>query len=349
MTTLNKLRQEYGGLALILLIAALTASVLYYVALSKERNQHKRELSLISQIQGSKEKPEDLVSSIEGEVQRMHEDQYWIGILHHVSTALIISFVIILAVELHTRRLSRKDFDEHMEAVKQNVWNALGKRLLGNLIATELEAIMKETASKENCVYVLTFQKPPAGVRADRILVTIECSYSLRRLSDMRDKLSKFPFTCNISGSDKDGVYPRYTRFKNGPSDEKEPAGDHDNPAILKREIQLPATSEGRVEVMLGMELLYQFRDSESFITEVPIEGLSVFLVNLVPDIISEPTVVMLHRCDELKHPTAQTWTFEKALLPGQGFAVSWNPAPALLPAGSNIGVGTTTAPILGT
>jgi len=99
---------------------------------------------------------------------------------------------------------------------------------------------------------------------------------------------------------------------------------DSTNPGIFARDIALPLTSEGRVEVTFGMELAYELRDSETFITEVPIEGLRITVINQVPDLIGPVSVDMIHRCVDAVHSSPETWIFDRALLPGHGFGISW-------------------------
>ena len=327
--------QELGSLALVVVLILLAGALCYFFAEVLEKHIHEQELKFVTQIQSSAETAPTIALKLDGELQAIQQEQHWVVFFRHMSIAFLISLIIILTVELRTRRLTRAEHDRHLEEVKQNVWNAIGKRLLGERIATELEAIMKETAAKQECVYSITFRKPDNELANDRdhIILEVINRFKLRSLSDERKRDRIYPFKSSVAGYQQLGNLPRYTLFSNG-KDETEinPTTDKDNKSLLARNIDLPTTPEGRVEVAVGMEMVYKLHDSEVFITEVPIEGLTIVVKNLAFDIIGGIEIDMIHRCDELERPAEGFWVFPRAILPGQGFYINWKEATKQLP-----------------
>src|SRR5439155_14195274 len=127
-------------------------------------------------------------------------------------------------------------------------------------------------SAKEDCVYVVTFEASGDGgqIPKDSVIVRIENSFNLRNLTGSPGKTHLF--RASITSYEKVGNYPRFTSFKvDGKEHELHPVSDG-----LSRRVPLPDTAEGRVSIALGMQLVYKHRDSESFITEFPIEGLHI-------------------------------------------------------------------------
>ena len=66
---------------------------------------------------------------------------------------------LLLTIEVHTRRLARKDLQTQIQAVTEKTWEGVGRRLLGTKIAEEIDLILKLGAAKEDCRYVFTFEE----------------------------------------------------------------------------------------------------------------------------------------------------------------------------------------------
>jgi hypothetical protein len=308
-------------LLLMLIVVFLLAVVSYLGARWDAATVHSKELSFVTELKQSNRSTEELATSLQVELEALNQREYGVEFLHHLSLAFIISFITILAVEFHTRRQLRRDLDSHLEAVKMNVWEALGKRLLGSRIAVELEAIMKEDAAKEDSSYVITFKPPSDGVPDDRIVVLIENSYKLRNLTGVSGRTHRI--FSSISNYEQIGPYPRFTSFRiNEESQPNQNAVESDNFRTLSKVVSLPEDGEASIAVVVGMEIVYKTRDSESFVTAVPVEGLRVTVVNQVPGKVGPVTVDISSGIAE--HPTDVSWVFNRAMLPGQGFSLNW-------------------------
>ncbi len=316
---------EDNKFLLVMLIVVFLLAVISYLGGRWDASSvHKKELLLVSELKDSMESAETLATRLQVELQDLDRQEYGVEFLHHLSLAFIISFITILAVEFHTRTQMRKDLQLHLEAVKQNVWEALGKRLLGTRIAVELEAIMKEDAAKKDSSYVITFRPPTDGVPDDRVVVLIENSYKLRNLTGVAGRTHRI--FSSISNFEVLGPFPRFTVFKI--NDEPQPISDNAAPSDVKclsKVVPLPEDGEQYVAVVVGMEIVYKIRDSESFVTAVPVEGLRVTVVNQVPGRVG--SIVLDMTSGTAEHQIEGTWSFDRAILPGQGFSLSWREA----------------------
>jgi hypothetical protein len=305
-----------------MLVVVFLLAVVSYLGAAREANSVRDdEKAFLTDLRQSRRSEADLVASLQAELQALDQREYGIEFLHHLSLAFIISFITILAVEFHTRRQMRRDLDSHIEAAQINVWQALGKRLLGSLIAVELEAIMKEDAAKKDSEYVITFKPPNKGFPDDRLVVQIENSYKLRNLTGVPGRTHRI--FSSISNFEKIDSYPRFTSFKI--NDETQPISEAlgpDDSKTLSKVVPLPEDGESSVAVLVGMEIVYKTRDSESFVTAVPVEGLRVTIVNQVPDKVGSVSVDV--SSGKAIQMTDTSWVFERAMLPGQGFSLNW-------------------------
>ncbi len=284
---------------LLMLFVVLLLGIIFYMAGTRtDLRIHARELALVAEIKSAGVQQRDIDAAgvrLQLELEAINQQSYRAGMLHHLSLAFFISFITIIAVEFHTRKLMRKDLQTHLEEVKQNVWQALGKRLLGEQIATELEAIMKEDAAKEDSSYVITFCPPCDGVPNDRVIVRVENAYKLRNLTGVAGRTHQI--RTSISNYERIGVFPRFTEFKVDNRDCLADSVQEDQPGAVRKQVGLPETDDGRISVVLGMEIAYKLRDAETFVTEIPVEGLHVIIVNQTPDRITGPTLDKFGDC----------------------------------------------------
>src|SRR5438270_3592360 len=315
----DSLLEDNKFLILMLVLVFLLAVVSYLSAQWDQLKVHRRELEIVSQLKASHDSTEDLATRLQVELQALDRQEYRAGIWHHLSLAFLISFITILAVEFHTRSRMRKDLQIHLEEVKQNVWEALGRRLLGPRIAKEIEAIMKEYAAKESCVYKITFKPPCEGVPADRVVVVIENSFKVRNLSGTPDRTHRV--RASISNYEPIDPFPRFTAFKIDGKDELAESRDPNNFLFVSKTMRLPEGAQECIVVLISVEVVYKIRDSESFITEVPMEGVEVTVVNQTPDRIGFVGFELFHRSVSPEHPMEGVWRFDGAFVPGQGFA----------------------------
>jgi len=312
--------------AYLLFLIALLAVVTYLLGEWDAMSVHRRELALVPLLKHSQETDEELAARLQVELETLDRQTYRSGAFHHLSLALLISIITILAVENRSKKQMQNEFRDQMDLVKKNVWEALGVRLLGTSIATELESIMKENAAREDCSYVISFLPSPKGIPEDRQLVRVENSFDLRNLTGTQGKIHRI--RASIIGYERFGNFPRFICLTiDGKEQDLTKLVVANDPARISKEVRLPDTQEGRVRVSLGMEVVYKRRDAESFITEIPVEGLHVTVVNQVPGIIGQARLDLFHGSGVAEHPTECTWHYRRALLPGQGFSLIWDPA----------------------
>jgi hypothetical protein len=322
MNNKNRFLDENKFLLSMLVVVLLLAIIAYLGSRWDDAKLRERESRFISGLKQSTDTPEELATRLEIELRDANTAQYGIELLRHLSLAFTISFITILAVEFHTRTQMRKDFQEHMEAVKQNVWEALGKRLLGSRIAVQVEAIMKEDAAKKDASYVITFKPPRDGIPDDRVIVVIENTYKLRNLTGVTGRTHRI--YSNLSNYEELGDLPKFTKFLvNGqPQEVSQYSTTTTDTRSISKVVILPEAENEYVDVVLGMELVYQTRDTESFVTSIPVEGMQINVGNQVPERVGAITVDMSIGVAE--HPLDGFWKVDRAILPGQGFSLSW-------------------------
>jgi len=322
MANENHFVDENKFLLLMLVVVLLLAIIAYLGSRWDDAKLRGRESAFITGLKQSTESAEEQAVRLEVELRDANREQYGVELLRHLSLAFTISFITILAVEFHTRTQMRKDLQQHMEAVKQNVWEALGKRLLGPKIAVQIEAIMKEDAAKKDASYVITFKPPRDGIPSDRVTVAIENTYKLRNLTGVSGRTHRI--YSNLSNYEELGDLPKFTKFvvDGEPQELRRFSTATTDTRSISKVVTLPEADNEFVTVVVGMELVYQTRDTESFVTAIPVEGMQINVVNQVPERVGAIAVDMSSGAAE--HPLDGLWKVDRAILPGQGFSLSW-------------------------
>ena len=273
----------------------------------------------------------DLSRLFIGTAVNLSRESYASGLLQHISLALFVSVVLILGVDLHTRRVSRKEFEAYRAIVTQDVWQAVGKRLLGSQIAKQIDQLLRVTVAKERCVYRirlgLAYEEVPEG----RVVVRVESRYALRNLTGGRTEYPvgvSFVSCVGMAGSVRSGGQqvdlPRLLALEVDGKDVMKAASFEGEKREFHSKVEFGQAGE-RKEVYLSIEAIYRATDWETFISETPIENLEVFVINEQPALLEVLDLEVFHPSQaSLKKQFEGSWRFEEALFPGQGFSVRW-------------------------
>jgi hypothetical protein len=252
------------------------------------------------------------------------------GIWQHVSHALFVACFLILAVEVHTRRVARKDMQRHIDNVTKNVFQGVSQRLLGEAISSELRSLLREDFVKAKAGYQLTFEGTPGGADSDWVIVRQESWYDVRNLTR---EAEDFPFRTSLLGYHKrtvtvDGAQKIYPHFVSVTIDDKEWTAkdlkEAENPDSFTLQKKIPFTNEV-LSVKVVARLLYRTKDSVVLSSAYGMEQSEITVSNEAANLVGKCEAVVLHKhTEQVKPRTSGRWEFNRALLPGQGWYVYW-------------------------
>lgn len=317
----------------ILLLLALST---YYLSRPKPEDLQKRAEKMLSDIQAQQNSsaPDSgahALSLVLTQLREEEEADFARGLWQHISHALFVACFLILAVEIHTRRVARRDMRNHVDEVTKNVFQGVSQRLLGEHISLELREILREDFVKESAGYQLTFEGTPDG-DSEWVVVREESWYDVRNLTN--EQLD-FPFKTSICGHHKEtrnvgGVPTQFPQFVSVTIDRTPQSlsdfQDSKQPDVLKK--NLPFQKNSLLSVKVITRLLYRTKDSVVFSSSIAMEKSEVTISNQVANLLGDFEVIVLHKqAGQVNPRTTGLWEFNRALLPGQGWYVSWRKA----------------------
>lgn len=310
----------------ILLLLALST---YYLSRPKPEDLQRRAEKMLSDIQETQQNSgAHALSLVLTQLREEEQADFARGLWQHISHALFVACFLILAVEIHTRRVARRDMRDYVDEVTNNVFQGVSQRLLGEHISLELREILREDFVKESAGYQLTFEGTPDG-DSEWVIVREESWYDVRNLTN--EQLD-FPFKTSICGHHKetrnvDGVPTQFPQFVSVAIDlAPQPLSDFqdpNHPEVLKK--NLPFQKNSLLSVKVISRLLYRTKDSVVFSSSIGMEKSEVTISNQVANLLGDFEVIVLHKqAGQVNPRTTGLWEFNRALLPGQGWYVSW-------------------------
>jgi hypothetical protein len=259
---------------------------------------------------------------------------FWAALLQHLASALLISVILIMVVEVHSRELTRRDFQQHVQRVAVSVWEAVADRLLGEQIANQIDLVLQQNVAKGTCLYTITFCRPYPELPNDFVVLRLGNSYRPRNLTDQPQKhsigvsfIGVEKTTCRHGG--KEIQLPRVTKLT---IDDGAPTGPREiAPEVTEEgsrvhtEVLLP-NRDTQPMVYLELELSKRTTGSEVCTTRTPIEGVDILVINQIPELVGKIGIQVFHPSfKQLCKRSDGAWTFDQALLPGQGFEIFWS------------------------
>jgi hypothetical protein len=293
------------------------------------QNRAMKVMNELRQLQEQKASDAQSLSLLLTQVEQEENRNFTRGIWQHLSHALFVACILILAVEVHTRRATRKDMQRHVDDVTRNVFQGVSQRLLGEGISSELKSILREDFVKQRAGYQLTFEGSPDG-NSDWVIVRQESWYDVRNLTREPED---FPFRTSLLGYHKRKVtvngkqmeFPCFVSVtiddEDCPLTELQDAKNPD-PFTLRKKIPF---SKDLLSVKVVTRLLYRPKDSVVLSSTYGMEQSEVTVSNEAANLVGKCEAVVLHKhTEQVKPRTSGQWEFSRALLPGQGWYVYW-------------------------
>jgi hypothetical protein len=269
-----------------------------------------------------------------------HRETFARELTRHAALALFIAGLLILAVDIHTRRSARieaardreetrKDIAAYTRGVAENVWKAVSGRSVPDEICKEIDGILKCDVVKENCQYVITIGLPYENVPDGLIVIRREVSYFARNLTGMQ---TVYPLRSRIENVlpdvrvKRDGIemtLPKH--IKCAVADENIPSEKYlspDNPRLLSCDITLEKDS-GK-HIYLVWDELCKTTDVNVYTTLTPMKDLTVRVIKMSEKVVIKEVLLHHPRPTDFLMTQDNLWEFKGGVLPGQAFSISW-------------------------
>ena len=244
----------------------------------------------------------------------------------HAAIALGVAGLLVLSVELYTKRNLRREFGEFTESlntkfnatansleayqksIAESVWSALSRRLIPRAISSEVERIIKTAVVMEDRLYTLTIGALPSNaLPPDTFILRRELSFTVRNVSGeeaypyrFRSRIVNPVEDLTITDTGETLCFPRHRLLKvNDKEIDLSKACGGDDQRRMEYEIQLP--KDGTAGIYTVHEEPCRLTDTQVFATSVPVNRLTLRIINNYPNV--EVVNVTLY------HPTA---SFEK-------------------------------------
>jgi hypothetical protein len=346
-------KTDHLGLGTVLLMAILTVSLYLITALILEADARRladRSTTRILSVVQEPKSPQ-LLDSIHDEILDLATSSQHTGVWHelllHISVSLFVATILLVVVEFRARRINQAEMEEYRRALSDSVWSAVAGQIVPKEIVTEMNRMLHFKAVRRGCVYRVTLKSAPrmqGAANGEWILVQRLLTYVIEKLPAE----GAIPHTINskFEGSsqktDANGVsYPRFTNFV--VANKAEPFTAH---AVHKDE----TIGDEAVAVVVEAEELYEREDSVYYMQSTPAIGLTVDVANNLADDIVITAVDLTNTDSEQQRKlqplvpadagtcwTKGVWHYPGAVLPGQGFSVSWKKKPRQVSQGPRV------------
>jgi hypothetical protein len=327
-------RSELKSFSIWLAFLFLLAFSMYYVSRPDPAELQRRAMKVMNDLRQLEEQKGSDAQSLNLLLTQLETEEnrnFTRGIWQHLSHALFVACFLIIAVEVHTRRVARRDMQRHVDDVTRNVFQGVSQRLLGERISAELRSILREDFVKERAGYQITFEGTPDNDQ-ERVIVRQESWYDVRNLTGERQD---FPFRTSLLGFDKrkvmvNGRQEEFPYFVSVTIDDQDQPitqlQDSGKPDPLFLQKTVPFTRE-IVSVKIVTRMLFRLKDAIVLSSSHGMERSEITVSNGVAHLVGKCDAVVLHKHTERVRPrTSGQWEFDRALLPGQGWYVYWEP-----------------------
>lgn len=265
----------------------------------------------------------------------------------HAAIALGVAGLLILSVEIYTKRNLRREFGDftrsletrfsmtanaleaYQKQIAESVWSALSKRLIPRAISSEVERIIKTTVVMEDRLYTLTIGAlQSSDLPPDTFILRRELSFTVRNVSgeegypyQFRSRIVNPVEDLTITQNGETLRLPCHRLLKvNDETIDLSNASGSDKRRIAYV-IVLP--KDGTARICTVHEEPCRFTDTQVFATSVPVNRLTLRIINNYPNI-EVVNVTLYHPTASFENRQQGLWIYNGGLLPGQGFAVSW-------------------------
>lgn len=251
-----------------------------------------------------------------------------------------------------------KELADYRDAVSKDVWRAVFNRFVPKEVTQQLEMVVDFDFVKRGARYRITLDELPGEtieqqkIKNDElILVKRELWFSVQNISGRE---IQYPFRCkllchndmqmNIAINTNSGPFPSgqkigFPRHQQLRLDGASIDLNGREEQIEINELVTLSTTEP-IEVYHAYYEVLRTSDETYFLQKSPVLGLEVTVSNRIPDRINVYDIYLAHpertAFIRMEPPPDEQWVFEeRALLPGQMFAVRWKPiqpsSPSLL------------------
>jgi len=246
---------------------------------------------------------DSLVDYLVAELAAWESHTFGQRLRQHTALALLVSVILLVTVEWHTRTQIRREVQAYRDQVGRDVWSAVSGRLVKEPIAREIDDILKSEIVRHECDYTLTFMTYP-GLPSDYIVLKREVTYKLRNLTNKQGY--RFPLMSSILSSvpditckDQEGndiVLPGHRQFcEDGKQVDLSKALMPEDKRCIRYEVELPKDYDQFVEIYLDSDEVVTRTGANSYTFVSPTIDLEVTVHNRIPDQIKLTGVYIHH------------------------------------------------------
>jgi hypothetical protein len=288
---------------------------------------------------------ETIANSFYQEFIKISHQSFWHEAVIHLSIALLIAAMLLVAVELRVNKLHQFEMEDMRQNVANNIWRAVSRKVVPDKISEQVDKLFHQEFVKSDVVIIHTLEKIPGdfleknykGKESEFILDKVSISCSLTNITkksrnyDFASNLcSQYP-SLNISKDNKITTYPRHCLFS---FDGKEiDISKFSNEEIAYEAKNLLPGNEYKVRH--DYEQIRRIADIDFYTELRPVCCLTITVHNQVAArlrvedaYITHPMLTEFERDPLREQRTSEyeflTWHFDGGLLPGHTSVVIW-------------------------
>lgn len=354
----NEFRSTLWALVLLAAVFYLIANLPEFLSFQEKRAAELAKV--IGSLDIGKHGTEELTGLLKRELVINERTSLFKELLTHLAIAFFVAVIIIIAVESIAAFRREKETNDYMEKTKQQmdeytkrthdnilnyrdsvanaVWQAIFGRLVPSGITKELEGILKSSVVRENCRFTLTLMPPYRGMDDESIVLRREVTFNLKNLTNqtithpLRIYIhSDFDDTSAIDHNGNKVIVPGHrvlTFDGNIPGSGIKNFLKPDEKGRLRNlEATINLEQGMGVEVYQCMEEQARLRDKNIYVQLTPTDRLTVVVRNEYKQRIEVSRVSLHHpNFSSFKASPDDVYHYSGGVLPGQSFALSWQP-----------------------
>lgn len=238
----------------------------------------------------------------------------------HIATAFLVALILLVALEFKAKRAAHHEMVLYREMVAKDVFGAVLERMIPAPLFAELVSLMGTDVIKEDCAYSITLKKPKGVALRGKMLIERKTTFTLRNLASHK---TDFVLRSEAPVHQELKINNQNIDLEEGKNLTRVTRNGRDTMLL---EVRIPLEANGTASVYLaGLEPKPIEADLTNYIQRTAILGLRVLLRNEYTEKLSDPEIEMIHPArDKLVPDEFGFYHFERAILPGQGFTVTW-------------------------
>jgi hypothetical protein len=245
----------------------------------------------------------------------------WKNIFNHLSTAFLVSLILMLIVELYMRR---KAYEETGRDVLEYVL----KKEVPPIIFNEVrDNILNSPVIRKETRYEFKFSKNRYNdLPSNMIMIERKTIYEIHNLTSrriihpLRASLFLYP-SAEVAGGTVE--LPRFVELRINGETVKPLETEIDRGSIvLKHPVSLKKSGSATI-LLLSEELVWNC-DTGVWFSVTMGENLYIHITELPPDLLIRDVELIHPSSSEFKSPRENFWEFKGGILPGQSFKMSW-------------------------